>query len=353
VIAKSHSSSAAPASLDEYLKVSQVASEFNLHPMTVRRATNSGSLQMARSNGHQRLIRRAWVYDWLGIPIEDNKEEKAVLCVCRVSSRGQLTSLEKQKELTQAFAAKEYPSCPIILSERIMSGIILDGPEVLNILDHILSGRVKAIVLTFADRLARAGLDLFRKLCAINNVRIHIIEGEETEDPMEQFQQDLMSYVTSYANRLSGHKNKKINGVEIEPEHLKEIFLSWKSGLSLADLEAKYSHLRNSKGQAYSFTVIHKRIRENLNALEIAYGQQVTSDVEDFLKERTKYTDDKYHTEYKSLYGAYVSFTRSEGHKPLSKPKFSKELDRLGVLERRFVNTKGNTAFRGVVLKRV
>ena len=95
MIAKSYSTS-----LDEYLKVSQVAQEFNLHPATVRRATNSGSLKTARSNGHQRLIQRRWIYEWLGIDPEEEDTPRAVLCVFRVSSRSQLTSLEKQKELT-------------------------------------------------------------------------------------------------------------------------------------------------------------------------------------------------------------------------------------------------------------
>ena len=71
--------------LDEYLKVSQVAAEFNVHIATVRRATDSGALQSARTSGHQRLIKRQWCYEWLGIPVEETATKKAVLCVCRVS----------------------------------------------------------------------------------------------------------------------------------------------------------------------------------------------------------------------------------------------------------------------------
>ena len=260
--------------------------------------------------------------------------------------------MEKQKELTQEFARQEYPGDQIIVSERIMSGIVLDGPEVLAILDHIISGKVKAIVMTFADRLARAVLDLFRKLCAMNNVLIHIIEGEETEDPMVQFQQDLMAYVTSYANRLSGHKNKKINGVEIEPEHMERIFKDYKRGVSLADLESKYSNLRNAKGQSYSFTVIYKRIKENLNALELAYGKDISSDVEEFVKKRVKYCEETKQLTYKEFYGAYVAHCKAESIKPLSKPKYSAELDRLGILERRFTNTYGQTSFKGLSLRK-
>jgi hypothetical protein len=226
-----------------------------------------------------------------------------------------------------------------------MSGIILDAPEVLEIIDLILNQKIKAIVATFSDRICRAGIDLIRKLCALNNVRIHIIEGEETEDPMEQFQLDLMAYVTSYANRLSGHKNKKINGVEVEPEHMEMIFKDWKRGMSLADLEQKYAHLRNSKDQSYSFTIIYKRIKENLNALELAYGRDVVSDVECFVRDHTKYVDESREVTFKALYGAYKA---SGG--TLSKPKFAGELDRLGILKRRFINTKGHTAFKGMAI---
>ena len=50
--------------------------------------------------------RRMWVYEWLGIEPEVEGGRRAVLCICRVSSRAQMTSLEKQKELTTAYAAE-------------------------------------------------------------------------------------------------------------------------------------------------------------------------------------------------------------------------------------------------------
>jgi len=125
-------------------------------------------------------------------------EVRAPLLYARVSSHGQKDDLERQKErLQRAFPGAE-------LHTDIRSGLKLDRPGFLAVLQAVQERRVSRVVVAYEDRLARFGVDLLRQVFAAYGTTLEVLDPTPKGTPETELANDLIAIITSFSARLYG-----------------------------------------------------------------------------------------------------------------------------------------------------
>ncbi len=78
-----------------------------------------------------------------------------------------------------------------------------------KLLEMILHGKIKRLVLTAKDRLLRFGSELVFTLCEIQGIEIVIIHQGEQPSFEEELASDLLEIITVFSARLYGSRSKK------------------------------------------------------------------------------------------------------------------------------------------------
>lgn len=79
-----------------------------------------------------------------------------------------------------------------------------------KLLNLILEGKVKRLVLTHKDRLLRFGAELVFSICEAKNVEVIIInKGDENIKCEEELVKDVLEIITVFSAHLYGSRSKK------------------------------------------------------------------------------------------------------------------------------------------------
>lgn len=79
-----------------------------------------------------------------------------------------------------------------------------------NLLNLILEGQVKRLILTHKDRLLRFGAELIFAICEAKEVEVIIInKGDENIKFEEELAKDVLEIITVFSARLYGSRSKK------------------------------------------------------------------------------------------------------------------------------------------------
>ncbi len=145
-----------------------------------------------------------------------NKDiERKTYLYARVSTSKQKKDLEHQVQLLKNFC---FQSGYIIhgIYQDIASGISFEKRnQFFDMLDEILAGKVKRVVITYKDRLSRVGFELFTYLFKKYGCEIIVISeiGSEKLDREELFE-EMISLLHCYSMKLySKRKVKKIKEI--------------------------------------------------------------------------------------------------------------------------------------------
>lgn len=85
-----------------------------------------------------------------------------------------------------------------------------DKKGLTKLLNQILDGKVKRLVLTHKDRLLRFGAELVFAICEAKEVEVIIInKGEESVKFEEELAKDVLEIITVFSARLYGSRSKK------------------------------------------------------------------------------------------------------------------------------------------------
>ena len=82
-----------------------------------------------------------------------------------------------------------------------------------RLLDLILEGKIRRLVLTHKDRLLRFGAELIFALCQARQVEVVIINQGDDVSFEEELAKDVLEIITVFSARLyeaRSHKNKKL-----------------------------------------------------------------------------------------------------------------------------------------------
>jgi predicted site-specific integrase-resolvase len=136
----------------------------------------------------------------------EKKEGKINIAYVRVSTRGQINDLERQKEEVK----KKYKNHIII--EDIGSGINLNRRGLRKIIKLGIMGKVNELVVVYKDRLTRYGYELIEDIISeYSNGKIIIINKKERQEPQEEIVMDVLEIMNVFVAKMNGMRkyNKK------------------------------------------------------------------------------------------------------------------------------------------------
>ncbi len=120
----------------------------------------------------------------------------------RVSSRAYSPDLDRQVE----YLTSKYPEGEIVT--EIGGGLNFKRKKMLAVLERIMSGDIKRLVVAHKDRLARFGFDLFQWFCEQNRCEL-VVLNESSLSPGEEMVEDILAILHSFSSRLYGFRKYK------------------------------------------------------------------------------------------------------------------------------------------------
>lgn len=148
------------------------------------------------------------------------KKKRVTVAYARVSTYKQKQDLQNQvEELKQFASAKGYALAASY--QDIASGISFKNrKEFFDLLDLVLKGEVKQVIITHKDRLSRVGFDLFKYLFDHYHTEIVVVSDEEDQktDEQELFE-EIVSLLHCFSMRMYSHR--RLERKELE-KRLKE-----------------------------------------------------------------------------------------------------------------------------------
>jgi len=120
----------------------------------------------------------------------------------RVSSRAYSPDLDRQVE----YLTSKYPEGEIVT--EIGGGLNFKRKKMLAVLERIMSGDIKRLVVAHKDRLARFGFDSFQWFCEQNRCEL-VVLNESSLSPGEEMVEDILAILHSFSSRLYGFRKYK------------------------------------------------------------------------------------------------------------------------------------------------
>ena len=137
-----------------------------------------------------------------------NIDNLKTIAYARVSSHDQKDDLIRQVQVLELYCAKAGFKYEII--QDLGSGMNYYKKGLTKLLNLILDGQVKRLVLTHKDRLLRFGAELVFAICEAKNVEVIIInKGDENVKFEEELAKDVLEIITVFSARLYGSRSKK------------------------------------------------------------------------------------------------------------------------------------------------
>jgi len=180
-------------------------------------------------------------------PLEEKKKN---VVYCRVSSNNQKPELINQVRAMEEFClAQGLPIDEMI--KEIGGGLNFKRQKFMTLIESILKGEVKVLVVAHKDRLCRVAFDFIEDLAAKQGCRL-IVANQESMSPQQEMVEDLMAIIHSFSCWLYGLRNysqeikKKIEESMITKEYHIQQHLSLLSlngleiGTYLSRLKKKY-----------------------------------------------------------------------------------------------------------------
>lgn len=201
------------------LNITEAADLLRKSVKTLQRWDREGVLTARRTATNRRVYDHADLMKFLGVsPKEQNRK---IVAYCRVSSQAQKPDLKNQRRVIEDFCiARGFAGVDYI--EEIGGGLNFKRKRFTELIDAIIQGEIKVLVIAHRDRLARFGFDLLSHLCQEHECELLVIDSEKVS-PEQEMAQDLMTIVHCFSSRLYGLRNyrKALKKALNSPEDVK------------------------------------------------------------------------------------------------------------------------------------
>ena len=192
--------------MSKFISIGQAAKYLGMSVSTLRRWEEEGRLlPHERSAGGQRR------YDLTKLRPElfhaQEKETLKTIAYARVSSRDQKEDLARQIQVLELYCASQGWTYETVSDFGSGMNYYKKGLKIL--LDDILSGKIRRLVLTHKDRLLRFGADLVFSLCELKEVEVVIINKGIDATFEEDLAKDVLEIITVFSARLYGSRSGK------------------------------------------------------------------------------------------------------------------------------------------------
>ncbi|MCV3215560.1 IS607 family transposase [Plectonema radiosum NIES-515] len=177
----------------KYVSPKEAQNILGVTERTLRNWDEQGKIRTIRTpSGHRR-------YDIESIT---GKECRASIIYARVSSHKQKADLLIQADYLQSL----YPESEVI--KEVGSGLNYNRKKLKAILERVMSGDVKQVVVGHKDRLARFGFELLRWICELNDTELVVCNNTELS-PEREMVEDILAIVHVFSCRLYGLRKYK------------------------------------------------------------------------------------------------------------------------------------------------
>tara|TARA_B110000196_G_scaffold186992_1_gene160301 strand:- start:961 stop:1632 length:672 start_codon:yes stop_codon:yes gene_type:complete len=193
----------------DYASASVIGKHISICSATLRRWSESGRISSIQKDGSGRhLYKVSDVEREVGLSTSrQHNQEKESIAYARVSSQTQKADLDRQV----GDLKKLYPGHRII--SDIGSGLNFKRPGFVSMVDAVLQGRVKRIVVMHRDRLCRFGADLLERIFEKTGVELVVHDrSETTNSSMSQTAEladDLIAVTTFFTARHNGQRSSQ------------------------------------------------------------------------------------------------------------------------------------------------
>lgn len=202
--------------MPKYVSSAKVREVYDIAPETLRGWALKGVINARAITNLSG--RKTWLYDLesIGSRLEPGVDESALsksstkqrstIVYCRVSSKKQLSDLERQKTLLEA----AFPDSEVLTD--VGSGLNYNRPGLSKLVEMVCREQISRIVVTFKDRLLRFGYELFEKMCKEHSVQIVVFTDQQSDQSSnedvetQELQEDLLSIVNVFVARRNGKK---------------------------------------------------------------------------------------------------------------------------------------------------
>jgi len=188
---------------EHLLRVGVAAKRLGLNPFTVRRWIRAGKIQAIRV-GNESRIPIAEIDRLLG-----QERPGIIILYGRVSGPGQKADLYTQVARLREWADRERSGKTTLTLSDVGSGLNTERKAFVRLMEMVQRDEVDEVVVTYADRLTRFGLDYLTRFFAGYGVRLTILNAPEDQTPEQELASDLIAIITSFSGRLYGMRSRK------------------------------------------------------------------------------------------------------------------------------------------------
>jgi excisionase family DNA binding protein len=184
------------------LRIGEASQVLGVSVSTLRRWEREGKLKPIRV-GKERRYDYDQLMEFLGKTNED-----AVAIYGRVSSSDQKEDLNRQLEFLRQKVEGKYEK--VYEVKDIASGVKEGRKGLLKLIELARLRKIKAIYITYPDRLTRFGYNYFVEFFKALGVEVVAADGKELKEPEKELVEDLIAILTSFAGKLYGMRANKI-----------------------------------------------------------------------------------------------------------------------------------------------
>lgn len=185
------------------MRISVAAHNLGLHPATVRRWIKTGRIR-AFKVGLESRIPPEEIARLMG-----EERKRVIVLYGRVSGHDQQADLQTQMEALTAWARSERAGKEVVELSDIGSGLKANRKHLRKMLAMIQADQVEEVVVTYADRLSRFGLEYLTMLFEGYRVRFTVLHQNQEKTPEQELTDDLIAILTSFSGRLYGMRSHK------------------------------------------------------------------------------------------------------------------------------------------------
>ncbi len=178
------------------MKSKEVLKILKISRVTLWKYVKSGKIRVKQESNGYYIYNDSDVYSLAGI--EDGRLN---VVYARVSTQKQKQDLQNQIENCISFINAKGISVDSIYSD-IKSGMSLDRKGFMELLNAVMAFKIKAVYISYKDRLARLSYELVEKLFSDYGTKIVIINQCESISLEQELFEDIMQTIHSFSMKM-------------------------------------------------------------------------------------------------------------------------------------------------------
>ena len=134
------------------------------------------------------------------------QEEKKTVIYSRVSSHEQKNDLKRQTQELEAYCAKEDIE-KVETIEDIGSGLNYKKKGLKKLINKVINGEIKRVVISYKDRLVRFGWEILTQVFNLCNVEFVVLHEQGSKGYEQELVEDVLAILTVFTSKIYGKRS--------------------------------------------------------------------------------------------------------------------------------------------------